>query len=74
MKKRIFSKIKLHSYRDRLQFDDTTGSAVMHINRLCDDRENGTFSFDHIEQKERYIKLVMFYAFTKCQLLKPVGT
>ncbi len=28
----------------------------------------------HLEQKERYIKLVMFYAFTKCQLLKPVGT
>jgi hypothetical protein len=27
----------------------------------------------HVEQKERYIKLVMFYAFTKCQLLKPLG-
>ena len=26
-----------------------------------------------MEQKERYIKLIMFYAFTKCQLLKPVG-
>lgn len=25
-----------------------------------------------LEQMERYIKLVMFYAFTKCQLLKPV--
>ncbi|CAF2885025.1 unnamed protein product [Rotaria sp. Silwood2] len=26
---------------DRLQFDDVTGSALHHINRLCDDRENG---------------------------------
>lgn len=27
----------------------------------------------HIEQKERYIRLIMFYAFTKCKLLKAVG-
>jgi len=27
----------------------------------------------HLEHKERYIKLIMFYAFTKCKLLKAVG-
>jgi hypothetical protein len=32
---------KNKTYRDRLQFDDTTGSALLQINRLCDDRENG---------------------------------
>lgn len=26
-----------------------------------------------LEEKERYIKLVMFYVFTRCQLLKKVG-
>jgi hypothetical protein len=27
----------------------------------------------HLEHKERYIRLIMFYAFTKCKLLKAVG-
>jgi hypothetical protein len=44
-------------YRDRLQFDDTTGSALLHINRLCDDRENG---INYI-----YILTIIFYCTKK---------
>ena len=29
------------SVRDRLQFDDVTGTTLLHIRSICDDRGNG---------------------------------
>lgn len=43
---------------------------------LCRLVDQGTLPPENqmpLEEKERYIKLVMFYAFTKCQLLKRVN-
>lgn len=42
--------------------------------RVVDESGLPTEEQTPLEQMERYIKLIMFYAFTKCQLLKPVGS
>lgn len=76
----MINKIK-HIYRiiekDRHQKNED-GDFVLEgvFKELCKVVDESGLPIDQqipMEQKERYIKLVMFYAFTKCQLLKPVG-
>lgn len=63
--------------KDRLRLDED-GDYVLErvfkeLCQLVDESKRPLELQLPIEQKERYIKLIMFYVFTRCQLLKNVG-
>lgn len=54
--------------------NDTILEMVLNkLMRIVDDSSLPEQSQIHLELKERYIRLIMFYAFTKCKLLQPIG-
>lgn len=70
-----------HTYRMVLkELDGTTkdndivlDNVLCKLMKIVDDSSLPEKRQLYLEQKERYIKLIMFYAFTKCKLLEPVG-